>query len=46
MISRYMMSLALAALGFAAAAHCAEYLEKNDFQKSRAFSPTVISGRS
>jgi enamine deaminase RidA (YjgF/YER057c/UK114 family) len=37
------LAIALAAILFAASAHAAEYLEKTEMQKARAFSPAVIT---
>src|SRR4249920_2837970 len=41
-MTRLLIALAVAA-GFAGHAHAAEYLEKSDMQKARAFSPAVIA---
>ena len=40
---RFAMVAAAMAFGLASAAGAAEYMEKTDFQKSRAFSPAVIT---
>ena len=37
-------AVAAMVLGVAGAAGAAEYMEKTDFEKSRAFSPAVIAG--
>src|SRR3954470_5907024 len=41
-MTRLLIALALVA-GLAGSAHAAEYLEKTDMQKARAFSPAVIT---
>ena len=43
MKNHYIIPAAIVMLGFAAPALAAEYLEKSEFQKSRAFSPAVIT---